>query len=170
MSHISKLILVNLSAAFSICLGAVADVTVNPHDIRGQQPETYCLACHLQLPKTLQHQSSGGRLPDQSDFQSDADGVSMCVNCHDADKASHETGGDSIDFTVPADLPLSSDRKLTCLTCHYMHGSLASDRPWASVSILDRLLDHERMHKNYLLRRNNSDGELCLVCHDSNQH
>jgi len=56
---------------------------------------------------------------------------------------------------------------MACLTCHYVHGSLASDRPWASVSFMDRMTDDERMHKTYLLRRNNAEGALCLICHDT---
>jgi hypothetical protein len=88
----------------------------------------------------------------------------MCSGCHDKDDG-HKVGL-KLDFEVPADLPLGKKNKLTCLTCHYTHGSLSSDKPQASVSFLDGMLDSERLHKSYLLRRNNAEGELCLTCHE----
>ncbi|QPK64596.1 hypothetical protein IVG45_06470 [Methylomonas sp. LL1] len=57
----------------------------------------------------------------------------------------------------------------TCLTCHYAQGSLNSDKPWAGFSLMDRLFNVERRHISYLLRRDNSDGELCLNCYIVNQ-
>jgi len=95
------------------------------------------------------------------------DGIKMCTNCHAANQG-HKVGL-LIDFPVPADMPLSDESDIMCLTCHYTHGSLASDRPQASFSIMDRLFDSQRLHKSFLLRRNNSDGELCLTCHNVTQ-
>ncbi len=140
----------------------------NPHEITGQKPAEYCVACHLQPPSVYEKTSSQGIVPQWADFRTDIDGNSLCTTCHTQAEAGHEVGGEALDFTVPADLPLSADSKLSCVTCHYMHGSLSSERPWASVSLMDKMLNHERMHKSYLLRRNNSNGELCLVCHDIN--
>jgi hypothetical protein len=88
----------------------------------------------------------------------------MCSGCHDAEDG-HKVGI-KLYFEVPADMPLGEKNKLTCLTCHYSHGSLSSDRPQASVSFMDKMLDAERLHKSFLLRRNNTDGELCLTCHE----
>jgi hypothetical protein len=166
-----RLFLWELSTLLVMVLGSLTWVAAedkgNPHEINGRQPVEYCQACHLQAPETYQLPSSIAIVPDWRKFQSGMDGTSMCVECHNQSEQSHEVGGDKIDFTVPADLPLSSENTLTCMTCHFMHGSLSSDRPWASVSFMDKLTGHVRLHKSYLLRRNNSNGELCLVCHST---
>jgi hypothetical protein len=91
----------------------------------------------------------------------------MCGSCHNPDDG-HQVGLE-LDFQIPADLPLDKKNRMTCLTCHYTHGNLNSDRPQASFSFMDRLFDAERIHKSFLLRRNNTDGELCLTCHNINQ-
>jgi len=97
------------------------------------------------------------------------DPVTICLQCHQQDAGTHSVNIE-VAFPVPADLPLSDDKKMTCLTCHKAHGRLHSNRPWASVSFVDRLFASERMNKTYLLRRNNTNGELCLVCHDPEGH
>jgi hypothetical protein len=99
---------------------------------------------------------------DQATFTKD--GVAMCSSCHNPNQG-HKVGL-NIDFPVPADLPLNEDNDITCLTCHYTHGKLDSDRPQASHSFMDKLMNAERLKKSFLLRRNNSDGELCLTCHN----
>ena len=88
----------------------------------------------------------------------------MCVDCHGEDSSSHIIGV-TPDYTVPADLPLNHDNQITCLTCHYIHGSLQSETPMASTSFMDHLFNRARLHKSYVLRRNNARGELCLACH-----
>lgn len=93
------------------------------------------------------------------------DGSAMCTVCHRG-QPMHMVGKE-IDFPVPKDLPLDQGKKIQCLTCHYTHGRLTSDRPWAAVSFMDRLIRSEHLYKSYLLRRNNSGGELCLVCHNT---
>ena len=138
----------------------------NPHEIANLTPSTQCLECHTENPSTYLKPSSVGILPDWNTYK--LDGTAMCVQCHDAETAGHEVDGTVIDFTVPADLPLTGENSLMCMTCHYMHGSLSSDRPWASVSFMDHVTNSERLRKSYVLRRNNSSGELCLVCHETN--
>jgi len=144
-------------AAFPAAAVAQAD----PHEIFDLAPTPFCTDCHRQLPALYPSNQRHSIQPDQAAFR--VDGNSMCESCHD----SHDmhTVGVVIEFPTPQDLPLDSERKITCLTCHYAHGRLKSDRPWAAVSFLDRMLNHDDMHKSYLLRRNNSSGELCLVCH-----
>ncbi|RME33297.1 MAG: hypothetical protein D6786_08075 [Gammaproteobacteria bacterium] len=127
-----------------------------PAGIRG------CTQCHATTPDRFPG-SGPGRLPGDDLLP---DGIGMCTGCHAGAAASHPLG-EPLDFEVPPDLPLTESRTMTCLTCHYAHGELESDRPWASVSLMDRLTNSERMHKSFLLRRNNADGELCLVCHDT---
>ena len=121
-----------------------------------------CLSCHKILPKKTLKNSGQHIIPQTKTLVKDT--VAMCTNCH-ADSANSHIVGVTPDYTVPADLPLSVSNKVDCLTCHYVHGSLKSDKPMASVSAMDRLFNRDRMKKSFVLRRNNSDGDLCLACH-----
>lgn len=141
-------------------------IAANPHEISPQSETTDCVTCHLIQPG---QPTSGAGLLNSKNHQAEIaafknDGVEMCLGCHDKDDG-HKVGL-KLDFEIPADMPLGSKNKLTCLTCHYTHGSLHSHKPQASVSLMDQFLDAERLHKSFLLRRNNSDGELCLTCHE----
>lgn len=138
----------------------------NPHEITVQSQSVDCTSCHLEQPA-----HSKAEILETKNHQAEReaykiDGVEMCSSCHNPDDG-HKVGL-KLDFEIPADMPLGTKNKLTCLTCHYTHGKLASDRPQASVSFMDRMLDAERLHKSFLLRRNNADGELCLTCHNVN--
>lgn len=139
----------------------------NPHTISKTVTGTDCLSCHSSQPVN----NSDGLLETKNktvkleDFKND--GVALCTNCHDPENG-HKIGL-KIDFDVPPDLPLDKKNALSCLTCHYTHGKLDSDKPQASFSMMDKLLDAERLHKSFLLRRNNVDGELCLICHNPDQ-
>lgn len=125
-----------------------------------------CGACHAGVPPAAAiPENSAAVLPDPAAFR--ADGTAMCTSCH-GEAESHVVGA-TIDFPVPADLPLGPDKTITCSSCHHAHGSLASDRPRASYSFMDRLSNSPRLHKSYLLRRSNVNGELCLVCHDQSK-
>lgn len=146
---------------------ATAPAADNPHQISGQSDQSACTTCHDVKPELHGADILNTKnLPlDLSRFKQD--GVNMCGSCHDP-TAYHKVRL-NVDFPVPADLPLSQDSEMICLTCHYSHGRLDSDKPQASFSFMDRLTNDERLHKSYLLRRNNSNGELCLTCHNPNQ-
>lgn len=146
----------------------VAGQTIqNPHTITGSDAGESCLTCHVSVPKIDEEKAvSTKNLPvDWSELKQD--GVQMCATCHDAG-AYHKVHL-AVDFPVPVDLPLNQDQEMICVTCHYSHGKLASDRPQASYSFMDRIMNAERLHKSFLLRRNNSNGELCLTCHNPNE-
>jgi formate-dependent nitrite reductase cytochrome c552 subunit len=136
----------------------------NPHEISPKSQGVDCASCHLEKPQANNAGllTSKNQLADPADFK--MDGIEMCSGCHDKDDG-HKVGI-KLDFDVPADMPLGTKKRLTCLTCHYTHGSLSSKKPQASVSFMDRMLNAERLHKSFLLRRNNADGELCLTCHE----
>ncbi len=149
--------------------GLAVEANRNPHELvnadwTAPQQKQLCKECHHVAPDHQPQRSTRSVLPDVQGYI--ADGVSMCTSCHDEGPANHMVGAQP-DFPVPADLPLDGERRITCLTCHHTHGSLKSDRPWCTVSLLDRLFGRERLHKTYLLRRNNTDGELCKACHYS---
>jgi len=139
----------------------------NPHTLSATSKSADCISCHSAQPeydftKSLETKN---KQADMAVFSKD--GVEMCSACHNTEDG-HQIGL-KLDFDIPADMPLDKKNALSCLTCHYTHGSLVSDRPQASFSFMDRLLDADRLHKSFLLRRNNVDGELCLICHNSNQ-
>jgi len=131
----------------------------NPHRLNNPAVNNeFCQHCHADPV-------SASELASRRQIAFRQDPISMCTDCHN-DSASSHSVDIKVDFSVPPDLPLSASGKITCLTCHKAHGRQHSNRPWASVSFVDRLLNSERLTKTYLLRRNNANGELCLVCHD----
>lgn len=147
--------------------------TEHPHTIGKNSKSMECSVCHKTDPvlnAKLLGVSNGvldtrNNPVDRASFNKN--GTDMCSSCHNPDDG-HKVGL-KLDFQVPADLPLDKKNTMTCLTCHYTHGSLTSERPQASHSFIDRIFDAERLHKSFFLRRNNTDGELCLTCHNVNQ-
>lgn len=137
----------------------------NPHLVQKPRSVAECSNCHVREPELRgEAQLITKNIAVELD-SFNQDGVAMCVSCHDPNQE-HKMIGLTVDFPVPADMPLSKENTISCLTCHYTHGSLISETPQASISFLDRLLNAERLRKSFLLRRNNVNGELCLTCHN----
>lgn len=153
--------------AFLLAAFVVRAETEQPHTVTKDSKSASCSTCHrveaAVITKGLLETKNNP--VDRESFSQD--GTAMCASCHNPDDG-HKVGLE-LDFQIPADLPLDKKNRMTCLTCHYTHGSLTSERPQASFSLMDRLFDAERLHKSFLLRRNNTDGELCLTCHNVNQ-
>lgn len=136
----------------------------NPHKTSpaSDSNKKECLNCHKTLPKTPFKSDGQHIIPNMKLFiKSETD---MCIDCHGKDSKSHIVGV-TPEYSVPADLPLDLKNSVTCLTCHYIHGSLKSDTAMASSSVMDQLFNRERLKKSFMLRRNNSKGDLCLACH-----
>jgi len=121
-----------------------------------------CLNCHKNLPKAPIKNNGQHIIPNMKFFIKNS--TDMCIECHGNDSKSHIVGV-TPEYTVPADLPLDSKNNVNCLTCHYIHGSLKSETPMASSSAMDKLFNRDRLKKSFMLRRNNSKGDLCLACH-----
>lgn len=64
----------------------------------------------------------------------------LCLKCHPANKSDHPTG--VVSKVIPERLPLDSEKRVTCYTCHEPHGK----------NTVNQLL---RMDSN----------RLCLSCH-----
>lgn len=144
-----------------------AQAAENPHAVSATDKSSVCSSCHateIHYDKADLLNTKNKRV-DLTAFNND--GVAMCSGCHNAEEG-HKVGL-KLDFEIPADMPLNKRNALSCLTCHYTHGELISDRPQASFSFMDRMVNADRLHKSFLLRRNNVDGELCLICHNPNQ-
>lgn len=162
-----QLLIKTMGAAFLLSTWVVHGETEHPHTISKDSQSMVCTTCHkvnptINTPGILETRNNP---IDRDSFSQD--GTALCSSCHNPDDG-HKVGLE-LDFQAPADLPLDAKNKMTCLTCHYTHGSFTSERPQASFSFMDRLFDAERLHKSFLLRRNNADGELCLICHNVNQ-
>ncbi|MDP1666718.1 MAG: cytochrome c3 family protein [Methylobacter sp.] len=148
---------------FSMSAVQAAD---NPHTIAAGKSGD-CAGCHVARIHydNVEALNTKNKRVDLNAFNND--GVAMCSGCHKTEDG-HKVGL-KLDFEIPADMPFNKKNALSCLTCHYTHGDLTSAKPQASFSFMDRLLNDDRLHKSFLLRRNNVDGELCLICHNSNQ-
>jgi len=141
-----------------------ADSTFNPHNLEKLSLDNniQCLSCHKTQPAQNTKFTGKYVIPVISRFIKNE--TAMCNECHGDDNTSHIVGV-SPNFTVPADLPLNKENQVTCLTCHYVHGSLKTDRVMASTSLMDHIFNRARLGKSYILRRNNAEGDLCLSCH-----
>jgi hypothetical protein len=137
----------------------------NPHIVSKQTSQSGCAGCHINTPKLKDNAIlNTDKYPvDLSRFKQD--GVTMCLSCHPRDHV-HADVSEKIDFPVLTDMPLGDNHGHICLTCHYRHGPLDNQQPRANVTFIDHLFDTERLHKSYLLRRDNSEGGLCLTCHN----
>lgn len=166
MNNFLPKLLFSTGGSLMLLFVLTAQAADNPHIVSRQDPPSTCIVCHDTTPKLKDDNILITKnLPlEHNHFR--LDGVVMCSSCHDPSVV-HKTGV-NVDFPLPADLPLSQENEITCLTCHYTHGRLDSDRPQASFSFMDRLANAERLRKSFLLRRNNSNGELCLICHNPN--
>ncbi len=153
--------------AILLLVSAASAETEHPHTISNSSNTASCTQCHKAMPVSDKDGTLETRNNPVDRDSFNQDGTAMCSACHNPDDG-HKVGL-KLDFQAPADLPLDAKNKMTCLTCHYTHGSLTTERPQASFSFMDRLFDAERLHKSFLLRRNNADGELCLTCHTVNQ-
>lgn len=166
MSYSIPILTITTLLALLYAHGAESE-SENPHLILNEQKTTLCFKCHIGEAQAKQNYPlfSKNGVVTLSAYK--LDGVAMCTSCHDAEEG-HDVNL-TIDFPVPADMPLGENNDIICLTCHYTHGPLNSEKPQASFSFMDRVLNAGRLKKSYLLRRNNSDGELCLTCHNPNQ-
>lgn len=139
-----------------------ADSDFNPHQMNKitNSSASQCLNCHKIKPPMEAGFSGKHVIPNMLSFNKNE--TEMCSDCHE--DSSHIVGI-TPDYKVPADLPLDKNNQITCITCHYVHGQLASDKPMASTSFMDHIFNRDRLNKSYILRRNNAEGDMCLACH-----
>jgi hypothetical protein len=94
--------------------------------------------------------------------------VTLCRECHlMADRMSHP-----VDIR-PSDrkhsgLPLDRQGTITCATCHDPHSEPFSATPYVDRGIVERLWNifSSTGYRTYFLRMVNTEGQLCLSCHD----
>ena len=109
----------------------------NPHGEDVHRMQDRCEACHTAGAGTLRADAAGAPRLVAPDLET------RCAGCHD-EGPSHKTGIPPR-TPPPAALPLSPDGRITCATCHWMHGE--------SNAFGD------------FVRIDNRHGGLCLTCH-----
>ncbi len=109
-----------------------------PHNDIILNTDTRCSECH----QTLFLNEISPEFKDTTD--------SICLKCHQGEKTlfSHPVGVKAR-YAFPQDMPLSSDGRLMCITCHTFHSSLY-------MPILK---------KKVYLRRSVMEKDFCLRCH-----
>jgi len=132
----------------------------NPHALTMSENRPQCIGCHVDETHRADAMN-GSKGPTFIDG-----GINACITCHESAAEKHMVG-QRPDFRVPESLPLDEQGRITCLTCHHAHGPLKSEETWVDVSWIDRLTASERLHKTFLLRRNNRQGGLCKACHET---
>jgi len=114
-----------------------AALAAKPRGENVHRPQGDCAACHTADAATLGRDGAAARKLLAPDLEE------RCNGCHGDEGPSHPTGVRSAK-TVP-ELPLTDDRRITCPTCHFMHGE--------SNAFGD------------FLRLDNRRGGMCLSCH-----
>ena len=97
-----------------------------------------CEACHTADAVTLHADAQAAKTLVAPDLEE------RCNACHGDEGPSHKTGV-APTKPVPDSLPLT-EGKLTCATCHFMHGEANAGEDFCRID--------------------NRRGELCLTCHD----
>ncbi|MDF1535766.1 MAG: multiheme c-type cytochrome [bacterium] len=125
----------------------------NPHAFMDEPSR--CLHCHESRPI-----KQGGR------FVKDI--VSLCRDCHSVvHRMSHP-----VDIRpqgkISDDLSLDNEGTMTCATCHDPHSASFSSKPYLRRGIVERLkgMFSSAGYSTYYLRKPNTEGELCLSCHE----
>jgi len=133
--HLFIILLIVLSA----CL-VYSALQNNAHDFASDR----CVDCHAVTPVK----------GDRQTLRMTASIDTLCRRCHkkNDDPLSHPVEMIPVDITLPADLPLSLEGKMTCSTCHDIH---ASPQPG-----VDR--------GSYYLRRAEIGQAFCRACHRDN--
>ena len=116
-----------------------ASVHAKPKGDTVHRPEAACTACHTAEQAALTADPAAARTTLLA-----PDVEARCYACHD-EGPSHHTGI-APRKPVPVSLPLSSTGRITCGTCHFVHG------------------DHNSF--GAYLRLDNARGGLCLSCHE----
>lgn len=159
LTRVPVLLMISLYSVFTFSASGF-----NPHELNtaDNSSSVQCLSCHKSMPSVSTKVFGKHIIADMKQFVKSE--TLMCAGCHGDDNTGHIVGV-TAEYIVPADLPLDKNNQVTCLSCHYIHGSLKSSEPMASTSFMDHLFNRQRLNKSYILRRNNAKGDLCLACH-----
>jgi len=139
-----------------ILVPAITQGAQNPHAF--MEDPSRCLHCHDSKPV-----QPGGL------FIKDI--VSLCKDCHlMAHRMSHPVDIRPQEGVHP-ELPLDHEGTITCSTCHDPHSEPSSATPYAKRGVVERLkgMFSSAGYPTYFLRISNTEGQLCLSCHKSEE-
>lgn len=89
-----------------------------------------------------------------------------CMNCHKKpEMGRHHIVGRTLPKAPNDAMPLTSEMKVACTTCHNMSQPRYGSDRWKAASMFDRLFHDESRYKTYFLAQRNDQGQLCLSCH-----
>lgn len=126
-------------AALALFPVAVALATTRAKGDDVHRSDAACTACHSVDAAALRQDTAAARALLAPDLER------RCHSCHGDGGVSHPS--DVLPArAVPQELPLSTEGRITCATCHFMHGE---SRAFADF-----------------VRVDNRRGELCLACHE----
>lgn len=109
--------------------------------------------------------------PVRADTLFTRDIVTLCRECHSmADRMSHPVDIRPSDKAYSG-LPLDREGTITCSTCHDPHSEPFSTTPYVNRGIVERLRNifSSAGFRTYFLRGANTEGQLCLSCHDKEE-
>jgi hypothetical protein len=141
----------------------LSDTSDDPHS-HFMDPAS-CPQCHIYR----------GSKPEKGRFPPGTD--AFCLDCHSLEglgithPIAIRPGGGRSQMRVPADLPLDSEGKIFCLTCHNAHGPfLSSTRAFASQKAADPAAPagSKPTYRTYFVRRSDpvrGFAPLCEGCH-----
>ena len=139
-----------------ILVPVITEGAQNPHAFMNDPSR--CLHCHDTRPV-----GPGGL------FIKDI--VSLCRDCHSmAHRMSHPVDIRPQEDAHP-ELPLDHEGTITCSTCHDPHSDPSSATPYVNRGIVERLkgMFSSAGYPTYFLRMSNTQGQLCLSCHESEE-
>ena len=89
-----------------------------------------------------------------------------CQTCHRQEQMSrHHNVGTALSRVPSTELPLTSGKKVACITCHVLSRPRYDTVRWKAASLYDRMFRSEPRYKTYFLAFRNDQGQLCLACH-----
>lgn len=140
-----------------LLLGAMAVLAQAPDDRppwAALKDATLCVPCHQEKASSLWASRRAQAC------------TPYCMTCHlQADMAQHHPVGTRIPDQSKAPLPLTTDRKVACFTCHDLSRPRYDRVPWKAESLFGRMFRREPNYPTYFLVYRNDQGQLCLACH-----
>jgi ribosomal protein L37AE/L43A len=87
-----------------------------------------------------------------------------CLTCHNDMSVKHHPSGIRM-RKIPEAIELTSTQRMACISCHNLAEKRFDTSPWRSQSLYDSLFSSKK-HHTYYLKVKNTNGELCLRCHN----
>lgn len=124
------------------------------HDHERGAVEAGCITCHASMPNAAADV--------RPEFRPNAG--KWCMNCHNTDNVGNHPVG--VPASPATGLPLEGGSLVSCITCHSPHQPRYAEKPWTAPALSIHTKDG---YKTFFLRHENSQGELCIKCHDRSE-